>query len=348
MIRAHVVHVLGTGDKQARGIALTVMNLAETMDTSRYRLSVIFLREDGSIGDYLRSLGVNVRAIGWHRGGADIRGALRFAHALRSLRPDIVHLHAGGLSPRFVSKVAAGAKVVMHYHSLEEETRRSRGPRRTPIAADLIVVNSEATAQSVRRARPVVVYPGVHATPSARTPASGPMVTVGVAARLAPVKGIKYLIEAVKSLDNVRLVIAGDGPEKERLENLARHESLLDRVTFTGWVDDIGRTMSTWDIYVQPSIAEGLGIAALEAMSLGIPVVASDVGGLREIVVNGKTGFLVPPEDSAQLAAHLKELACNAELRRSMGEAARLRATEKFSRERESQALQSAYQKLLD
>ena len=174
------------------------------------------------------------------------------------------------------------------------------------------------------------------------------MVTVGVAARLAPVKGIKYLIEAVKALDNVRLVIAGDGPEKERLENLARNESLLDRVTFTGWVDDIARTMSTWDIYAQPSVAEGLGIAALEAMSLGIPVVASDVGGLREIVVNGKTGFLVPPEDSAQLAAHLKELACNEELRGAMGEAARVRATEKFSRERESQALQSAYQKLLD
>ena len=75
---------------------------------------------------------------------------------------------------------------------------------------------------------------------------------------------------------------------------------------------------------------------------------ASDVGGLREIVVNGETGFLVPPKDSAQLAAHLKELACNAELLRSMAEAARVRATEKFTRERETQALQSAYEKLLD
>jgi glycosyltransferase involved in cell wall biosynthesis len=345
---AHVVHVLGTGDKHARGIALTVMNLAETMDTSRYRLSVIFLRGDGAIGDHLRALGVNVRAIGWHRGRADIRGALRFAHALRSLRPDIVHLHAGGLSPRFVSKVAAGAKVIMHYHSLEEESQKSRGPRRTPIAADLIVVNSEATAQSVRRARSVVVYPGVHANASTHVRDRSQRVTVGVAARLAPVKGLEYLIEAVKALDNVHLVIAGDGPEKDRLENLVRHESLEDRVTFTGWLDDIGRTMSQWDIYAQPSVAEGLGIAALEAMSLGIPVVASDVGGLREIVVSGETGFLVPPRDSAQLAAHLKELACNAELRRKMGEAARARAIEKFSRERESQALQSAYAKLLD
>jgi glycosyltransferase involved in cell wall biosynthesis len=343
-----VVHVLGTGDKHARGIALTVMNLAETMDARRYRLSVIFLRDDGAIGDYLRSLGVNVRAIGWHRGRTDIRGALRFAHALHSLRPDIVHLHAGGLSPRFVSKVAAGAKVVMHYHSLEEESRKSRGPRRTPMAADLILVNSEATARSVRRSKPVVVYPGVHADIKTHEHDHAAPVTVGVAARLAPVKGIEYLIEAVKALDNVHLVIAGDGPERNRLENLAQHETLLGRVTFTGWVDDIARTMSRWDIYAQPSVAEGLGIAALEAMSLAIPVVASDVGGLREIVVNGETGFLVPPRDAAQLAAHLKELACNAELRQKMGEAARRRAAEKFSRERESQALQSAYEKLLD
>ena len=348
MSLAHVVHVLGSGDKHARGIALTVMNLAETLDAHRYRLSVIFLRDDGAIGDYLRGLGVNVRAIGWHRGRNDIRGALRFGRALRSLRPDIVHLHAGGLSPRFVSKVAAGAKVVMHYHSLEEESRPSRGPRRTPIAADLVVVNSEATAKSVRRARPVVVYPGVHTELTPREYVPAPAVTVGVAARLAPVKGIEYLIEAVKRLDNVHLVIAGDGPEKSRLENLAQHETLLGRVTFPGWVDDIGRTMSKWDIYAQPSVAEGLGIAALEAMSLGIPVVASDVGGLREIVVSGETGFLVPPRDVTQLAAHLKKLACNTELRLEMGEAARVRAAEKFSRERESLALQSAYEKLLD
>jgi glycosyltransferase involved in cell wall biosynthesis len=150
-----------------------------------------------------------------------------------------------------------------------------------------------------------------------------------------------------RALDDVHLVIAGDGPEKQRLEKLTREAALGDRVTFTGWVDDIRDAMSDWDIYAQPSIAEGIGIAALEAMAQGIPVVASEIGGLREIVVNGETGFLVPSKDSAQLAAHLKELVCNPDLRARMGEAARRRATENFSRERESNAIQTAYQKLL-
>ena len=347
MSTAHVVHVLGSGEKHARGIALTVMNLAESLDASRYRLSVIILRDDGAIGQSLRERGIGVRTMRWHGGRADIRGALRFARALRSLRPDIVHLHAGGLSPRFVSKMAAGAKVVVHYHSLAEESTTAAKSKRSALAANLVIANSEATAASVKRARPLVVYPGVRAAGAAHHRNPGAKVTVGVAARLAPVKGIGYLIDAVKSLDDVHLVIAGDGPEKQRLEKLTREAALGDRVTFTGWVDDIRDAMSDWDIYAQPSIAEGLGIAALEAMAQGIPVVASEIGGLREIVVNGETGFLVPSKDSAQLAAHLKELVCNPDLRARMGEAARRRATENFSRERESNAIQTAYQKLL-
>jgi glycosyltransferase involved in cell wall biosynthesis len=346
--RVHVVHVLGSGEQSARGIALTVLNLTELLDASRYRLSVIFLRDDGPIGDVLRSRGVEVLGAGWHRGRADIPGAMRFARALRTFEPDIVHMHAGGLSPRIVSKIAAGAKVVVHFHSLQEEAKVEGITRRSPIAADLVIANSNATAESVKRAKPLVIYPGVVVPPVRRSYNEiRPIRIVGTAARLARVKGIEYLIEAVSHLENVHLEIAGDGPERAELERKVAVFGVTDEVTFTGWIDDVGKEMSTWDMYAQPSLAEGLGIAALEAMAHGIPVVASDVGGLREIIVDSETGFLVSPKSPGRLAERIRELAANGDLRARLGDAGRTRAATHFSRERECAAIQSAYEKLL-
>jgi glycosyltransferase involved in cell wall biosynthesis len=118
-------------------------------------------------------------------------------------------------------------------------------------------------------------------------------------------------------------------------------------VTFLGWIDDVESVMSHWDIVAQPSLAEGLGISALQAMALGIPVVASDVGGLREIITNDVTGFLVPPSDAQRLALRIADLARDAGLRQRIGEAARAHAAANFSLERESRAIQSAYERLL-
>ena len=345
----NVVHVLGSGGQQARGIALTVMNLASSVDASRYRLSVIVLRENGTVAEALRGMGLNVRVIDWQGGRADIRGAMRFARVLREMHPDIVHLHAGGVSPRVVSKLAVGARVVVHYHSLEEEALTPRRLRRSALGADLVIANSRATASSVRGADPQVVYPGIKAPPPvARTGRA--KVIVGVASRLAPVKGIVHLVDALalvaRSHPQIEVVIAGDGPERPRIEAAARNAHLEDRVHFTGWVDDIAGLMREWDIYAQPSLAEGLGIAALEAMSTGLPVVASDVGGLREIVIDGETGYLVPVKDSRALGQRIAQLADDAALRERMGTAARSRVVDCFPFERESETIFAAYEDL--
>jgi glycosyltransferase involved in cell wall biosynthesis len=118
-------------------------------------------------------------------------------------------------------------------------------------------------------------------------------------------------------------------------------------VAFLGWVDDVPSAMDKWDIVALPSLAEGLGIAALEAMARGIPVVATQVGGLSEIIVDGKTGFLVPAKDPQAMADRISQLARDPALRAKLGNAARERAADLFSVERESQAIQSAYQSLL-
>ena len=349
--RVDVIHVLGSGERHARGIALTVLNLASSLESSRYRLSVIILRDDGPIGDELRDRGVTVRAIDWQGGRADIAGAMRFARTLRELQPAIVHLHAGGMSPRFVSKAAAGARVVVHFHSLEEENKPKGARSRSPLGADLIIANSRATAASVRRAKPLVVYPGVRVADRPHAVTNDDQVTIGAAARLTRVKGIGYLIAALALIQDdvpdLRLEIAGDGPEMAKLQRSAREAGVAARVRFLGWVDDVETVMARWDIVAQPSIAEGLGIAALEAMALGMPVIASDVGGLREIMDDGITGFLVPPGDSHSLAMRISGLARDPSLRASVGEAARAHVAKNFSMEKESNAIKSAYERLL-
>jgi glycosyltransferase involved in cell wall biosynthesis len=165
------------------------------------------------------------------------------------------------------------------------------------------------------------------------------------------VKGIEYLVDAVAGLrdelPDLQLVIAGDGPGRRALEQRARKSGISDRVRFAGWVDDIENEMAEWQIAALPSLAEGLGIAALEAMAAGMPVIASDVGGLREIIQDGTTGFLIPPRNPASLAAKIAELARNPELRSRVGEAARAHVAKNFSIEREVSAIQSAYEKLL-
>ena len=342
MSATSVVHVLGTGERHAKGIALTVLHLAESMDPSRYRLSAMLLQEDGPVGTALRDAGLDVRKIGWHDGSSDFLGAMRFARELRSLEPDIVHLHAGGLSPRVVSKMLAGAKVIVHYHSLQEEALTDAAPSRNGLSADLIIANSKATAKSVKKSKALVVYPGVKVGPPRIHRHEDP-VTVGVAARLVPVKGIEYLIEAVSQTEGIELEIAGDGPERDKLREIAGNSP---RVRFIGWIDDVGLAMSRWDIYAQPSVAEGLGIGALEAMAHGIPVIASNVGGLAEIVVDGETGCLVPPRDPDAIAEALRELAASPALRASYGLAAQARVAEHFSREKETEAISEAYDKL--
>ncbi|MDH7576316.1 MAG: glycosyltransferase family 4 protein [Bacillota bacterium] len=141
---------------------------------------------------------------------------------------------------------------------------------------------------------------------------------IGTAARLEPRKGIKYLIEAIPFVDKwygpAYFIIVGDGPERESLEGLVKKMNLSERVIFTGYRSDIPPLLSHFDLVVIPSIQEGLSIFCLEALASGRAVIATSVGGLPEIIRNGRTGVLVPPADPVALAQAIGELLKNREL----------------------------------
>jgi glycosyltransferase involved in cell wall biosynthesis len=142
------------------------------------------------------------------------------------------------------------------------------------------------------------------------------------AGRLVGTKGLPYLIKAMAQVDG-RLVIMGSGPDRDRLESLTGRLGLEDRVQFTGQVDEDTkqRLMSSCSVFAMPSLFESLGLAAAEAMSWGKPVVATQVGGLPEIVGDG--GILVPPKDPPAMAGALNLLLSDREKRREVGAKAR-------------------------
>jgi len=163
-------------------------------------------------------------------------------------------------------------------------------------------------------------------------------------------KGHTVLLEALAALRDPRLRVlcAGDGSLRDALPARAAALGLGDRVRFLGAVDDVAELLAAADAFLMPSHHEGLGVAALEAMAAGIPVVASRVGGLPEAVVDGETGLLVPPADPAALAAAITRLAADPAHARELGAAGRARVQARFSMTAMAEGTLAVYRELVE
>jgi len=154
---------------------------------------------------------------------------------------------------------------------------------------------------------------------------------IGAVAELTKNKGLSYLIEAVKMVPRACLIIVGGGELRNDLETLSRHRGIGDRVFFTGEIADAARLLPAFDVFALPSLKEGFPYAILEAMAAGLPIVATKVGGVSEQIENGKSGILVPMENSRALAQALERLSEDPALSGKLGDAARERIYERFS-----------------
>jgi len=350
-----VLHILGTAQPEGTGIARIVSALASGLDPERYHVHVWFLGGDGPLAAELEAARARVRVIHWWRGARDPVGAWRFWRGLCGEEFSIVHQHFGGRSVRWLARAATRARIVLHLHGHVWE---SQGP--SPVAipvqgADVVIAASRAIAEHVVGVQPHVVYAGVRVPDNGGEASAVPRTTtgrvIGTAGRLVPIKGIVYLVHALAVLraefPDLRLEIAGSGPERPALENEVQLLGLADCVTFLGWRADIVRAMTRWDVFVLPSLAEGFGITALEAMAAGLPIVATAVDGIPELVEDGRTGWLVPPGDPAALAERLHVLLLDPEQRRAMGAAGRARAQEHFSIDRMVTGISKIYDDIL-
>lgn len=235
--------------------------------------------------------------------------------AIRTLRPAIFHVNMripwscqyGVLA----ASMTPGTKIVAVEHapvpasnSLQRRLRRRLTERVT-----VHIAHSEAAAREIEElsglpaGRLRVIHAGVtDATfDPVERPANGAV--VGSIGRFVHEKGFDVLIRALADLPEVTALLVGDGPERGTLEQLARDEGVEDRVVFVGWKDDARRWLSAMDVFVVPSRIEGFGLGIVEAMLAGVPVVAAAVGGTGEVIIDEESGWLVPAEDPARLAA---------------------------------------------
>jgi glycosyltransferase involved in cell wall biosynthesis len=290
-----------------------------------------------------------------------VGGIVAIRRLVRTQRYDVVHVHwplphaVFGAAARQVS----GAPVIAQFYSVELRWVRHglpflRGFIRWAItSANRVVAISTSTADEIRLVAPVPVavipysveLPTLPPESALRRSAGGDSGIASRASRilfvgrLVPRKGVTYLLGALAELpQTASLTIIGDGPERAALEAQAIALALGDRVTFRGWVSNDALRESYLDtsIFVLPAVVdergdtEGLGVVLLEAMSFGIPVVASAVGGITDVVVHEETGLLVPPNDARALAAAITRLATDTALAERLGRAGEARVRDQF------------------
>ncbi len=172
---------------------------------------------------------------------------------------------------------------------------------------------------------------------------------IGIIARLSPVKGHHYLLPAIaelkKEFPRLQCLVVGDGPSQQEFLEEKKKLGLNGTLRWLPWLNDPVEALGLLNIFVLPSLQEGLSLSILEAQAMGIPVVASDVGGISEVVVHEKTGLLVPPKDSIALKNALQTLLLNPSLAQEMGQAGKKRIQFHFSLSKMADQVVEVYQK---
>jgi len=359
MIVAHVLSSLHIG-----GAERMALELAAGQVEARHDVMVVSLESppDGPLGDRFRSRGVAVHAIA-KRPGADITLPLRLAALFRRHKVDVVHTH--NRLPLMYAAVAgklSGARVVHTRHGPGRGTPRQRWLMRgAGYAIDALVAVSPALAALARTLREcddaklkviengvdVVAFGGALGERAAARAENGippDAWVVGSVGRLAREKNYPLLVRAAApSLGpDARLVLVGDGAEAATIRAEVEARAVGPFVSLAGTRHDVPRWMAMMDVFALSSRMEGLPLVALEAMAAGLPVVATAVGGLPELLEHGVTGFLVPPDDETAFARQLAALRADRALARAVGERARVHVRARYSHD----AMVSRYLKL--
>lgn len=339
-----VVHV--TFGLDVGGLERLLLEIGQRSDPARMQLCFVSLGHIGPIGAALREVGWPVVSL--HRpSGARPSLLFSLARVFHGIRADVVHTHdvraliygAPAARLAFVRRVIH----TQHGQNLKITSRQLKLMRFAAKRTDHFVCVSQdvkriAAEQGVPLGRLLVIHNGVDVHRlqlDAREPATGkspgPLAAV---ARLSPEKDVATLLRAVsiarQSIADLNLEIAGDGPSRTELEREVKQLGIGDRVRFLGSVSDPTELLRRAQIFVLPSLSEGLSLTLLEAMAIGVPTIATHVGGNPEVIQHGKTGLLVPPGNPTAMAGAIGTLWSDASAQQRMAAAAQQRVADRF------------------
>ena len=369
----HVIHHLVTG-----GMENGLVNLINHMPSSAYRHAVVCIEDFSEFRGRIQRTDVEVVALQRSRiGTARLRRSL--FNLCRSWRPAIVHTRnlsgLDGLLPAWL----AGVKIAIHgehgfdVDNLRGERLKPRLLRRlhSPLVDRYIAVSSDLesflTEQvGIRIGRITRICNGVDTTRFSPLGESAmeclpesfrgdAIVRIGTVGRLQPVKDQATMLRAFAAMleqapalrSRARLLLIGDGPMRADLHALAASLRITDYCWFSGAMSDLQKVFRTFDVFVLSSLNEGMSNSILEAMSSGLPVLASAVGGNTELVRDGITGSLFDKGDQVGLARMLLHYVNDPDLRRTRGASARQRVVERYSLSKMVEGYRAIYDELL-
>lgn len=352
------------------GMEKMILAIFAGLDRSRWEPVLVHRPGTGfeQLDAAARELSVRVWPVEQMKGNHDSTRILHIARALRAEEPAVFHAHRSspieGMYGILAAVVARVPAVVVSQHLLDRQHPGLREFQAALISAgvDRFIAVSREVATRLRptclfQDRKIqVIYNGISlnsfdrpANPALRArlqKASQRPVVLAVARLDKRQKGLRFLVSAAALVPEAQFVFAGEGPERPELEAQARSLGIQERVTLLGLRDDIPDLLACCDLLVLPSLSEGFGVAVLEAMAASKPVVASAIGGVDEVVLDGETGILVPPGDPAALASAIRRILEDPVLARRMGEAGKVRA-QLFSRESMIAGTTRVYEQLL-
>jgi glycosyltransferase involved in cell wall biosynthesis len=354
-------------DLDPGGAERALVQLVTRLDRARWLPAVFALAAPGALVEPLQAAGIEVVCFG-ARGVRHARVVFRLARALRRFRPAVLQtfLFHANFAGRIAGRLAGVPHIVSGIRVAERRTRTHLCfDRLSNWMVDRNVCVSEAVAEfsvQVGRLRPeknVVIPNGVDAALYADACAadltpfgipSGSCTLIGVG-RLDPQKGWKYLLDAMGSpalrSRDVHLLLVGEGPERAAIESIIREQQLTARVHLAGWRADVPQLLRAASCLVLPSLWEGMPNVVLEAMAARLPVIATRVEGVSELVAEGQTGLLVAPRSAAELEAAVLTVLEDPQQARELGAAGQERAKSEFSWEKMALRYEQLYASLL-
>jgi glycosyltransferase involved in cell wall biosynthesis len=374
--RPRVLHLVSTLFRGGTEIAL--LRLVEAMDQGAWSFRVAWLRDEADprlLEEAERITGARAESLRL-RSKVDPGALLRLMALLRSERIDLLHTHMD-LADYYGAAAARllGVRLVSTRENADE-FRTRRNWKRPPFlllehfayaAADATVAVSENLVEFLERAeglprhKTVVIRNGIDAAALRGAPARAEArrrlglpdgaPVLGTVGRLAAQKGHIDLVEALPAIaarhPGVRLLIAGEGPERAALEARMQALDAHGRVALLGHVADVPAFLRALDLFVLPSLWEGLPLALLEAMAIGLPIVASRASGIVEAIDHGAEGLLFEPRDRAGLAREVLALLDDPEHAARLGAAARRRALERHTLAAVAGRMDALYRRVL-